>query len=75
MATMDLVKTLETNQCTVEVYDTGWCVDYYHIYCIKSYHKNGKKVLTRFGTEKQVKSILSTYKNVKGETPKGGFTL
>lgn len=59
---LKLVKEFETSQCVVRVYDTGWCVDYYHIFCIKSYHKKTKKILTRFGTTAQVEQILKTYK-------------
>ena len=56
-----LIEEFETSQCIVSVYDTGWCVDYYHIYCIKSYHKKTQETLTRFGTEEQIKQILKTY--------------
>ena len=59
---MKLVKEFETNQCRVYVYDTGFAVDYDHIYCIRSYHKNNDKVLTRFGTRQQVESIVATYR-------------
>ena len=57
-----LIQELETSQCTVKVFDTGWSVDFYKIYCIKSYHHKNGKVTTRFGTKAQIKSILKTYK-------------
>lgn len=63
---MVCVEEFETTQCVVRVYDTGWSVDCYHIYCIKSYHKRTKSILTRFGTEAQVKSIITTYKKRTG---------
>lgn len=58
---MDLVKEFETCQCTVKVYDTGWCVDYYNIYCIKSFHHKNGKITTRFGTKTQVESMIRSY--------------
>lgn len=55
----------ETAQCIIRVFDTGFCVDYYHIYCVKSYHKKTKKIVTRFGTETQIKSMLKSYHKEK----------
>lgn len=69
---MEQVKEFETNQCTIKVWDTGWCVDYYHIYCIKSYHRKNGKVVTRFGTQAQIEGILRTYPEVRNA---GGFKL
>ena len=69
---MELVKEFETTQCVVKVYNTGFCVDWYHIYCITSYHKKNGNTLTRFGNIEQIESILRTYPEIKNA---GGFKL
>ena len=58
---MELVKEFETCQCTVKVYDTGYCVDFLKIYCIKSFHHKNGKVVTRFGSKAQVDGMVKTY--------------
>lgn len=65
---MELVKGFKTCQCRIEVYDTGFCVDYYHIYMVKSYHIKNGKVVTRFGTKAQIAGMLRCYNggNEKG---------
>ena len=58
-------QTFETAQCTIEVFDTGFCVDNYRIYCVKSHHHKINKTVTRFGNEEQVKGMIKTYRPEK----------
>lgn len=58
---MKLKKEIETKACFLKVYDTGFIVDFYHIFAIKSIHKKTGKVLMRFGSASQVNQILNTY--------------
>lgn len=59
---MELIEEFDTTQCHITVHDTGWCVDYYHIYVLKSYHKKSGKILTKFGTKDQIDGMIRTYK-------------
>ena len=61
----EVIKEFETAQCTVKVFDTGWCVDFYHVYCIKSFHHKNGNVVTRFGTKAQIDAMIRSYKREK----------
>lgn len=65
MPKMKLVEEFKTCQCEVKVYDTGFEVDFYHIYMIKSHRSKSGKVNTRFGTKSQIKGIIKTYNKEK----------
>ena len=65
MPKMKLIDDFETCQCEIKVYDTGFEVDFYHIYMIKSHHNKSGKITTRFGTKAQIKSIIKTYNREK----------
>ena len=58
---MRLVESFTTTQCDVEVYDTGYEIDFYQIYMIKSYHRKIGKCVTRFGSKAQINQIIKTY--------------
>ena len=58
---MRLVESFTTTQCDVEVYDTGYEIDFYQIYMIKSYHRKIGKCVVRFGTKAQINQIIKTY--------------
>ena len=62
MPKMKLIDDFETCQCEVKVYDTGFQVDFYHIFMIKSHHNKSGKITTRFGTKGQIDSIVKTYR-------------
>lgn len=60
-----LIEEFETCQCAVYIYDTGYVMDTFRIYCVKSLHHKTGKVLVRFGTKAQVDGIIKTYKKEK----------
>ena len=58
---MKLLKEFCTTQCDIKLYDTEFKADLLKIYCIKSFHRSTQKTLTRFGTKKQIDSMLKPY--------------
>ena len=58
---MRLVESFTTTQCDVVVYNTGYQIDFYQIYMIKSYHRKIGKCVTRFGSKAQINQIIKTY--------------
>lgn len=56
-----LVLTFETSRVSVFIYDTSQTCFNERIYCITSRNKSTDKILVRFGTKKQIDSIVSTY--------------
>ena len=62
---MKALKTFETAQCIVVVFDTDLECERLKIYCIESFHKKTKKLNVRFGTKKQIEGIVRTYRQEK----------
>lgn len=59
---MRVIGSFYTTQCDVAIYDTDIQIDKIKVYMIKSYHRETRKVLTRFGTKAQIDSIVKTYR-------------
>ena len=53
----------KTTQCDVEVWNTDVTLMDETVMIIVTHHRENRKTLVRFGTKKQMYSILGTYRN------------